>query len=130
MEYLYGNKIISSKDNLEVYLIKASSIPKFIKKIKEVFKTVNSEKDLIEAENILKERLKDDAEFKSLSDKQKRNNLASVFEQKQDYFGTAQARHRGKLGAFGERARCFDNAQYASSSAYSFRRNADAAHGR
>ena len=59
VEYLYGNKTISSKDNLEVYLIKTSSIPIFIKKIKEVFKTVNSEKDLIEAENNLKERLKD-----------------------------------------------------------------------
>jgi len=59
VEYLYGNKIISSKDNLEVYLIKTSSIPIFIKKIKEVFKTVNSEKDLIEAEDNLKKRLED-----------------------------------------------------------------------
>ena len=59
VEYLYGNKTISSKDNLKVYLIKTSSIPIFIKKIKEVFKTVNSEKDLIEAENILKKRLED-----------------------------------------------------------------------
>ena len=57
VEYLYGNKTISSKDNLKVYLIKTSSIPKFIQIIKEVFKTVNSEKDLIEAENILKKRL-------------------------------------------------------------------------
>jgi len=59
VEYLYGNKTISSKDNLEVYLIKTSSIPKFIKIIKEVFKTVKSETDLKEAEDNLKERLED-----------------------------------------------------------------------
>ena len=59
VEYLYGNKTISSGDKFMVYLIKTKSIPNFIKILKEAFKTVKTEKELEEAEKNLEEKLKD-----------------------------------------------------------------------
>ena len=59
VEYLYGNKTISSGDKFMVYLIKTNSIPKFINILKETFKTVKTKKELKEAEKNLEEKLKD-----------------------------------------------------------------------
>ena len=59
VEYLYGNKTISSGDKFMVYLIKTNSIPKFINILKETFKTVKTKKELEEAEKNLEEKLKD-----------------------------------------------------------------------
>ena len=59
VEYLYGNKTISSGDKFMVYLIKTNSIPIFIKILKEAFKTVKTEEELEEAEKNLEEKLKD-----------------------------------------------------------------------
>ena len=59
VEYLYGDKTISSGDKFMVYLIKTKSIPNFIKILKEAFKTVKTEEELEEAEKNLEEKLKD-----------------------------------------------------------------------
>ncbi len=59
VEYLYGNKTISSGDKFMVYLIKTNSIPKFINILKETFKTVKTKEELEEAEKNLEEKLKD-----------------------------------------------------------------------
>ena len=59
VEYLYGDKTISSGDKFMVYLIKTNSIPKFINILKEAFKTVKTEEELEEAEKNLEEKLKD-----------------------------------------------------------------------
>ena len=59
VEYLYGDKTISSGDKFMVYLIKTKSIPNFIKILKEAFKTVKTEEELKEAEKSLEKNLKD-----------------------------------------------------------------------
>ena len=59
VEYLYGDKTISSGDKFMVYLIKTNSIPKFINILKETFKTVKTKEELEEAEKNLEEKLKD-----------------------------------------------------------------------
>ena len=59
VEYLYGDKTISSGDKFMVYLIKTNSIPIFIKILKEAFKTVKTEEELEKAEKNLEEKLKD-----------------------------------------------------------------------
>ena len=59
VEYLYGDKTISSGDKFMVYLIKTNSIPIYIKILKEAFKTVKTEEELEEAEKNLEEKLKD-----------------------------------------------------------------------
>ena len=59
VEYLYGDKTISSGDKFMVYLIKTKSIPNFIKILKEAFKTVKTEEELKEAEKNLEKNLKD-----------------------------------------------------------------------
>ena len=59
VEYLYGDKTISSGDKFMVYLIKTNSIPIFIKILKEAFKTVKTEEELEKAEKNLEDKLKD-----------------------------------------------------------------------
>ena len=59
VEYLYGDKTISSGDKFMVYLIKTNSIPNFINILKEIFKTVKTKEELEEAEKNLEEKLKD-----------------------------------------------------------------------
>ena len=59
VEYLYGDKTISSGDKFMVYLIKTKSIPNFIKILKEAFITVKTEEELKEAEKNLEKNLKD-----------------------------------------------------------------------
>ena len=59
VEYLYGDKTISSGDKFMVYLIKTNSIPIYIKILKEAFKTVKTEEELEKAEKNLEDKLKD-----------------------------------------------------------------------
>ena len=58
VEYLYGDKTISSGDKFMVYLIKTESIPNFITILKETFKKVKTEEELEKAEKNLEEKLK------------------------------------------------------------------------